>query len=165
MPEESCLVGEAAEQALKALWRAATLLVSAEACGGTAGALDVILEYLKARIQFGKPIGAYQSLKHPTVDALVGLERSRSHLYHAATLLDREGTSDSDVEIALRCAKAESGDAFVFAADRGIQFHGGVGFTWECDAQLFLRRALWCQHQFGDANHHRAQLAELLLDS
>ena len=165
VPEDACLTGEASKDGLEALWRAATLLVSAEACGGIAGALDVILAYLKERIQFGKPIGSYQALKHPTVDALVGLERSRSHLYHAATLLDCEEASDTDREIALRCAKAESGDAFVFAADRGIQFHGGVGFTWECDAQLYLRRALWCQHQFGDANHHRARLAELLLDS
>ncbi len=164
---EALIEGDSARHALSALWRAATLLLAAEACGGTSGVLEVTLDYLRSRVQFGKPIGAYQALKHPTVDALVGLERSRSHLYHAATLLDREAARAEDppgreAEIALRMAKAEASDAFAFAADRAIQFHGGVGFTWECDAQLYLRRALWCQYQFGDAVHHRTHLAELL---
>jgi alkylation response protein AidB-like acyl-CoA dehydrogenase len=61
-------------------------------------------------------------------------------------------------------AKAHGSEAFAYAGDRAVQFHGGFGFTYECDAQLFLRRALWCQHQFGDERHHRALLAPLLLD-
>jgi alkylation response protein AidB-like acyl-CoA dehydrogenase len=60
-------------------------------------------------------------------------------------------------------AKAEASDSFAFAGDRGIQFHGGFGFTWECDAQLYLRRALWAQYAFGDAIHHRRHLAGALL--
>ena len=60
-------------------------------------------------------------------------------------------------------AKVEAGDSFVFAGDRSIQFHGGFGFTFDCDGQLFLRRALWLQYAFGDAAHHRRKLAELLL--
>jgi len=74
-----------------------------------------------------------------------------------------EGASPEALEVALRMAKAESGDGFVFAGDRAVQFHGGFGFTWDCDAQLFLRRALWLQHSFGDAAHHRRRLADLLL--
>jgi alkylation response protein AidB-like acyl-CoA dehydrogenase len=93
---------------------------------------------------------------------LVNLERSRSHVCHAATLI-AEGADDAALEIALRMAKAESGDGFVLAGDRAVQFHGGFGFTWDCDAQLFLRRALWLQYQFGDAAHHRRKLADLLL--
>ena len=85
----------------------------------------------------------------------------RSHVYHAATLL----ADGQDAEIALRMAKAEAGDAAVQAGDRAVQFHGGFGFTWDCDAQLYLRRALWLQPWFGDAGHHRRVLAGLLLDT
>jgi acyl-CoA dehydrogenase len=61
-------------------------------------------------------------------------------------------------------AKAQATETLKFAADRAVQFHGGMGFTWECDAQLFLRRAQWAQQQFGDAQQHRRRLAVLLLD-
>ena len=61
-------------------------------------------------------------------------------------------------------AKSEAGDHFMFAGDRAIQFHGGFGFTYECDAHLYLRRAIFTQHQFGDAIHHRRRLESLLLD-
>ena len=158
VPESDLIRGKAARQALAAVRDAALLLVAAEACGGTAGVLDVILEYLKAREQFGRPIGSYQALKHPTVDILCGLERARSHLYHAATVC-----AEPEAEAAVRMAKAEASDAFAFAGDRAIQFHGGFGFTYECNAQLFLRRALWCQYQFGDSLHHRKRLAQILL--
>ncbi|MDX1382370.1 MAG: acyl-CoA dehydrogenase family protein [Thermoanaerobaculia bacterium] len=157
--DPACLVtGEDASTALRAVRDAGLLLVSAEACGGIAGALDVIVDYLRSRVQFGRPIGSYQALKHPAVDILVGLERSRSHLYHAATVFGGEGA-----ESALRMLKAEAGETFAFAGDRAVQFHGGLGFTYECDAQLYLRRALWCQYQFGDALHQRRHLADLLL--
>lgn len=157
--EESCLItGEAARRALRAIRDAALLLISAEACGGTAGVLALVVDYLNSRKQFDRLIGSFQALKHPTVDMLIGLERARSHLYHGATVVGEQGA-----EAALRMAKADASDAFVFAGDRAIQFHGAFGFTWECDAQLFLRRALWCQSQFGDAMHHRKHLAEILL--
>jgi alkylation response protein AidB-like acyl-CoA dehydrogenase len=157
--ETDLIRDEAALAALNAVQRAALLLLSAESCGGTAGVLDVVVEYLNTRTQFGRTIGAYQALKHPTVDILIGLERARSHLYHAASVLDQD-----DAEVALRMAKVESSEAFAFAGDRAIQFHGAFGFTYECDAQLYLRRALWCQYQFCDAPHHRAALAPALLD-
>ncbi|MBC7637280.1 MAG: acyl-CoA dehydrogenase, partial [Acetobacteraceae bacterium] len=107
----------------------------------------------------GRKIGSYQSLKHACADILVGLERSRSHLYHAPTLC----AGNEAPEIALRMAKAEATDVFAYAGDRAVQFHGGFGFTWECDAQLFLRRAMWLQYWHGDAAHHRRKLADLLL--
>jgi alkylation response protein AidB-like acyl-CoA dehydrogenase len=157
--ETDLIRGDAALAALRAVQRAALLLISAESSGGTAGALDVVVEYLNTRTQFGRTIGGYQALKHPTVDILIGLERSRSHVYHAASVLDQD-----EAEVALRMAKIESSEAFAFAGDRAIQFHGGFGFTYECDAQLYLRRALWCQYQFGDPPHHRAALAPALLD-
>jgi len=145
--------------------QAAILLLSAEMAGGHASTLSLIIEYLKTRKQFDRYIGSYQALKHPTVDILIGLESTRSHLYHAASLLDDTGAevSDEEKEAALRMLKAVASEGFAYAGDRAIQFHGGFGFTYECDAQLYLRRALWCQHQFGDETHHRALLAPLLL--
>jgi alkylation response protein AidB-like acyl-CoA dehydrogenase len=122
-----------------------------------------VVEYLKTRKQFGKLIGSYQALKHPTVDILVGLDAARSLIYHAATVTG-DAPLDADAEIACRMAKAQATDALTFAGDRAVQFHGGMGFTYECDAQLYIRRAQWAQQQFGDAYHHRKRLASLLLD-
>jgi alkylation response protein AidB-like acyl-CoA dehydrogenase len=146
---------------LKSLHLAACLLYAAEMCGGMAGVINVTLEYLKTRRQFDHFIGAYQALKHPMVDALVGLEQARSHLYHAATVFHM---ASGRGEVAVRMAKAQAAAAFAFASDRAIQFHGAFGFTYDCDAQLFRRRALWCEQQHGDALHHRKHLADLLLD-
>ena len=162
VPAERLIQGEAAQAALAAIRNAALLLISAESAGGIAGVLEVIVDYLNTRTAFGRKIGSYQGLKHPTVDILIGLERSRSHVYHAASLIEA-GEPPEQIEAALRMAKAESSDSYAFAGDRGIQFHGGFGFTWECDAQLYLRRALWAQYAFGDALHHRRHLATALL--
>ncbi len=159
VPVSSLITGRNAADALNAIRDAGLLLTSAEAAGGIAGALDVIVGYLNLRTTFGRKIGSYQSLKHTSAEILIGLERSRSHLYHAASLL----AIGHDAEIALRMAKVESSDSFAFAGDRGVQFHGGFGFTYECDAQLYLRRALWLQYSFGDATHHRRRLADRLL--
>jgi alkylation response protein AidB-like acyl-CoA dehydrogenase len=159
VPVASLMTGDKARAALKAIRDTALLLAAAEAAGGIAGVLEVILEYLNTRSAFGRKIGSYQSLKHTCSDILVGLERSRSHVYHAASVL----AAGEDAEVALRMAKAEAGDSFVFAGDRAIQFHGGFGFTYDCDGQLYLRRALWLQYAFGDAAHQRRRLADLLL--
>ena len=145
--------------AIAHLDQAACLLLSAEACGGASGVIDVVVDYLKTRKQFERYIGSYQALKHPTVDALLAMEAARSHLYYAASVFGQ----GEDGEIAVRMAKAQSSDALAFASDRAIQFHGGFGFTYDCDAQLYRRRGLWCEYQFGDAAHHRRKLADLLL--
>jgi len=97
------------------------------------------------------------------VDILVGIDSARSFVYHAATLLSAEPL-DRDAEIACRMAKAQATETLKYAGDRAIQFHGGMGFTWDCDAQLYVRRAQWTQQAFGDAQHHRKLLAQLLLD-
>ena len=161
--DDQLITGANATHALAAIERAAWLMHSADACGGTNSTIDLVVEYLNTRVQFGHKIGSYQALKHPTVDMLTGLERARSHVYHAASLIAAEA-EETEIDIALRMAKAASGDAYNFAADRAIQFHGGFGFTYECDAQLYLRRALWLQYQFGDGPHHRAALQSALLD-
>ena len=151
------------EAALRDIKLLGALLTAAESTGSCAAALDLVVAYLTSRIQFGRLIGSYQSLKHPTVDILIGMDSARTLIYHAATVVGDQPL-DQDAEIACRMAKAQATEALLYAGDRAIQFHGGMGFTYECDAQLYLRRALWSQHQFGDAQHHRTYLASLLLD-
>ncbi|MDC0089816.1 acyl-CoA/acyl-ACP dehydrogenase [Porticoccaceae bacterium] len=150
------------EQALKDVRLIGALLTAAEATGTSAATLDCIVSYLTSRIQFGRLIGSYQSLKHPTVDILLQMDSSRSLIYHAATLIDN-GPVAKDTEVACRMAKAQATDTLLFAGDRAVQFHGGMGFTYDCDAMLYIRRAQWAQHQYGDAQHHRLHLAKLLL--
>lgn len=155
--------GQKVTAALRDVGLLGALLVAAEATGSTAACLDTVVEYLKIRKQFGKLIGSYQALKHPTVEMLCGMDSARSLIYHAASVVG-DGTLDVDAEIACRMAKAQASDALEFAGDRAVQFHGGMGFTYECDAQLYIRRAQWTRQQFGDAYHHRKRLASLLLD-
>ncbi len=144
---------------LRLLDEASCLFAAAEMCGGAAGVIATTVDYLKTRKQFGRLIGSYQALKHPMVDALVMLDGARSHLYYAASLWGQGAES----EIAVRMAKAAAGEALAFAADRGIQFHGGFGFTYDCDAQLYRRLGLWGEARYGDAPWQRARLAQLLL--
>lgn len=144
--------------ALEHIHLAANLLAAADMVGGTQACIDYTLDYLRTRTQFGKVIGSYQALKHPIVDAYTRYEQARSHLYSAAHCFNEQGTG----EIAVRMAKASADVAYSFAADRAIQFHGGFGFTWDCDAQLYRRRAIWHAAQFGDAAFHRKKLARLL---
>jgi alkylation response protein AidB-like acyl-CoA dehydrogenase len=159
VPAAGLVTGAAAARALARIRDAALLLASAEAAGGAAGVLAIVVDYLNTRTAFGRRIGSFQALKHTCADILVGLERARSHVYHAASLL----AAGADPEVAVRMAKVEAGETFALAGDRAIQFHGGFGFTYECDAQLYLRRALWLQYAYGDAAHHRRRLADLLL--
>ncbi len=145
-------------QALDHIHMVSALLLSAEMCGGAFSTIEYTLDYLRTRKQFDKIIGSYQALKHPIVDAHIGYEHARSHLYSAAYNFDNQG----EQEVAVRMAKAQAGDAFSYAADRSIQFHGGFGFTYDCDAQLYRRRSMWCEHMNGDSTYHRQKLAELI---
>jgi alkylation response protein AidB-like acyl-CoA dehydrogenase len=151
-------LGKAA-QILAHIEQAAALLQSAEMCGGTQSVIDYTVSYLQTRKQFGKIIGEYQALKHPIVDAYVDYEKARSHLYSAAHSFSDQGLG----EIAVRMAKAAADGVYSFAADRAIQFHGGFGFTHDCDAGLHRRAAIFHASQFGDAAWQRAKLGDLLL--
>lgn len=150
-----------ADAGLRFVELASCLLCSADALGAAESCLGVIVEYLNTRKQFGKLIGGYQALKHPAADILTGIEQGRSLLYHAATMFD-EDWSGAAAEIAIRMAKAAADDTATFAGDRAIQFHGGFGFTYECDAQLYRRRSIWNAAHFGDPAHQKEKLADLL---
>lgn len=156
---EALLPPDRAAAALAQVELAANLLQSAEMCGGSQAVIDYTLDYLRTRKQFGKLIGEYQALKHPMVDAYVTYEKARTHLYSAAYSHGEQGLG----EVAVRMAKAAADGAYSFAADRAIQFHGGFGFTHDCDAGLHRRAAIFHASQFGDAGWQRAKLADLLL--
>ena len=160
---EAVLDAADSELLLRDIGLLGALMVAAEATGSAAACLDTTVAYLKTRKQFGRLIGSYQALKHPAVDMLCALDDARSFIYHAASLVGA-GALDVDAEIACRMAKAQAVDALELAGDRAVQFHGAMGFTYECDAQLYIRRAQWSRQQYGDACHHRKRLAGLLLD-
>jgi acyl-CoA dehydrogenase len=159
VPESALLGRDRASQALAHIDQAAALLQAAEMCGGAQSVIDYTVSYLQTRKQFGRIIGEYQALKHPIVDAYVDYEKARSHLYSAASSFGEQGQG----EIAVRMAKAAADKVYSFAADRAIQFHGGFGFTHDCDAGLHRRAAIFQASQFGDAAWQRAKLAPLLL--
>jgi len=160
LPETALMDLDKTEAALKRIDLAASLLGSAELIGGTQSCIDYTVEYLNTRKQFGKLIGSYQALKHTIVDAYVGYEKARSLLYAAAHSFEDQGKG----EVATRMAAVGAGRALSFAADRAIQFHGGFGFTYDCDAQLYRRRAIFRDSLFGNTRWHKKQLAELLFN-
>jgi len=147
------------EAVLEHLHLAANLLSAAELTGSCQSCIDYTVEYLGTRKQFGKLIGAFQALKHPTVDAFVDYQKARSLLYTAAYNFGKQGEG----EIATRMATVKAEEVASFAADRSIQFHGGFGFTYDCDAQLYRRHAIFHASQYGDARYHKQKLADLLL--
>ncbi|MFT4826134.1 MAG: acyl-CoA dehydrogenase [Halioglobus sp.] len=157
------ITGDKIVKALHDVALLGALLIAAEAAGTTGACLDTVVEYLNTRKQFGNLIGSYQALKHPMVEILTSNDSARSFIYHAATLVSDDAL-DQDSELACRMAKAQATDTLKYAGDRAVQFHGGMGFTYECNAQLYIRRAQWSQQQFGDAQHHRKRIAALLLD-
>lgn len=134
-------------------------LYAAELLGAAARAMDLAVGYAKERQQFGKPIGSFQAVKHRCADMLVDVEGMRSVVYYAAWCL---AAGDPDASIAASTAKTWCADASKRVLASSLQVHGGIGFTWECDVHLFLKRAQVDQLGFGDATFHRTRLAGLL---
>lgn len=152
------LPGDAGDCLRRLALRGAAAL-AAEMVGGAEATLGITRDYAIQRKQFGKQIGAFQAVKHPLVDVMVQLELARTHALNAAAILDAQPEA---AELPVRMAKALASEAFPFAADRGVQLHGGYGFTWDCDVHFYLKRALWSRATLGDAVHHRARLAAAL---
>jgi alkylation response protein AidB-like acyl-CoA dehydrogenase len=132
---------------------------SADLLGGAARALDLAVEYAKDRVQFGKPIGSFQAVKHRCADMLVDVEGMRSTVYWAAWCI---GADDPDASVSASTAKVWCTDASKRVMASALQVHGGIGFTWEHDLHFFLKRAQLDQLAFGDATAHRERLATLL---
>jgi alkylation response protein AidB-like acyl-CoA dehydrogenase len=143
-----------------ALQTFAATALAAECVGGADRALDMTAEYAATREQFGKAIGSFQAIKHPLVNVLIQAEQARSLVYAAASAIDAQ---HEDAALLAHMAKAQACEAYGFATSRAIQFHGGYGFTEECDAHLYLRRAQASRPVFGDPAWHRAAVANALL--
>jgi alkylation response protein AidB-like acyl-CoA dehydrogenase len=140
----------------------ATAAIAAEMVGGMQRTLDLTVEYAKTRKQFGKPIGMFQAVQHQCADMYLETESSRSALYYAAWALEENAP---DAASAASIAKIYASDASRTVGDRGIQVHGGMGFTWENDIHLYYRRAKASETALGDATFHRERLARLVIDT
>ena len=147
-----------ADARTRLLDRGATF-TSADLLGSASRALDMAVEYAKDRVQFGRPIGSFQAVKHRCADMLVDVEGMRSTVYWAAWCI---GADDADASVAASTAKIWCSDASKRVMASALQVHGGIGFTWEHDLHFFLKRAQLDQLEFGDATAHRARLAALL---
>jgi len=141
---------------LDAMIDRARVLTAADAIGGGAKALEMAVAYAKDRVQFDRPIGSFQAVKHRAADGWRALESARVATWYAAWTIANDA---DDASTAARAAKAMAGDAFARCAADSIQIHGGIGFTWEHDAHLYYRRALADQATLGDATRQREAIA------
>jgi len=139
----------------------ATAALCAEMVGGMQRTLDITVEYAKTRKQFGKPIGMFQAVQHHCADMYLETESARSAVYYAAWALEHNAP---DAASAVSIAKLYTSEASRTVGNRGIQVHGGMGFTWENDLHLYYRRAKASETAFGDATFHRERLARLVID-
>jgi alkylation response protein AidB-like acyl-CoA dehydrogenase len=131
--------------------------LAAEQVGGAQKVLDMAVEYAKVRVQFGRPIGSFQAIKHKCADMLLEVESAKSAAYYAgwcASELNDELPSVASL------AKAYCSEAYFHAAAENIQIHGGIGFTWEHPAHLYFKRAKSSELLFGDPTYHRELLAQ-----
>jgi alkylation response protein AidB-like acyl-CoA dehydrogenase len=134
----------------------AAVALAAEQTGGAQRCLDMAVDYAKQRVQFGRPIGSFQAIKHKCANMLVLVESARSASYFAACTAAEDG---DDLPLAASLAKAYCSDAYFRCAAENVQIHGGIGFTWEHDAHLYLKRAKSSETLLGDASHHRELVA------
>ena len=132
---------------------------SVELLGTSAVAMELAVQYAKDRVQFSRPIGSFQAVKHRCADMLVDVEGIRSSAYWAAWCLS---VDDPDRSVAASTAKVWAADASKRVMASALQVHGGIGFTWEHDLHLFMKRAQLDQLNFGDSAWHRIRLGELL---
>jgi len=133
--------------------------MAAEALGVAQRALDLGVEHAKTRVQFGKPIGTYPAVSHPLAQTYTDVEPARSLVYWAAWCVAEE---NEHAPLAAAAAKAFATEAAVAACERSIQVHGGIGFTWEHPAHLYLKRAKSASIALGSPARHRRRLAELV---
>jgi alkylation response protein AidB-like acyl-CoA dehydrogenase len=137
-------------------------LLAVEQVGAGQHLLDLSVSYAKSRLQFGRPIGSFQAVKHKLADLLVDLEHARSTAYHAVWALT-DGSDDPALAVSI--AQATASAALTRIAADTVQVHGGIGFTWEHQAHLYFKRATTDAALLGSAEQHRSRVAELVLDT
>jgi alkylation response protein AidB-like acyl-CoA dehydrogenase len=147
--------------AIESATNTAIVALCAEMLGGMQWTLETAVEYAKTRQQFGKPIGVYQAVQHQLADMFLMTEGARSAVYYAAWAVSED---DPSTKLAVSVAKACCSDAAREVGNRGAQVHGGIGFTWEHNLQLYYKRAKASEIMFGDANYHREEIARKVVD-
>ncbi len=150
--------GEKARAALQRVFDAARVLLAADSLGGAEQVLEMAVEYAKVRQQFGRPIGSFQAIKHACAEMVAAIEPARSLLWYAAYAFERE---PKNAPCAASMAKSLLCDVYAWATERSLRIHGGIGFTWEHDLHLWIRRSLWNRHALGEPMFERERIAEL----
>ncbi|MCB1677548.1 MAG: acyl-CoA/acyl-ACP dehydrogenase [Halioglobus sp.] len=166
----SALLGEAgaAWPDLSKTLDLATIALAAEQMGGTQRVLDMTVDYTRERVQFNRPIASFQAVKHIAADMMLKAEVARSAVYYAGCIAQEALSGDAlgaELPEAASVAKAYCSDAYFANSADALQLHGGVGFTWEYDVHLYLKRAKASEHFLGNGAHHRERVASLLLDT
>ena len=151
--------GPATAEAVRRAIEVAATALAVETVGAAQAIFDITLAYAKQREQFGAPIGSFQAIKHKFADMLVALERALATSYFAALTIAED---DDRRALATSTAKAAAGDCAALLAKEGIQIHGGIGYTWEHDMHLYVRRVKSSSLLFGNAAQHRARVADLI---
>ena len=144
-------------EVLSKVFDLAAVALAAEQVGGAQKVLEMAVEYAKVRVQFGRPIGSFQAIKHKCADMLLEVESAKSAAYYGmwcASEMNEELASVASL------SKAYCSEAYFHAAAENIQIHGGIGFTWEHPAHLYFKRAKSSELLFGDPAYHREQLAQ-----
>jgi alkylation response protein AidB-like acyl-CoA dehydrogenase len=137
----------------------AAVALAAEQVGGAQRVLDNAVDYAKNRMQFGRPIGSFQAIKHKCADMLLQVESAKSAAYYGAWAA---ATEDDELALAASLAKSYCSEAYFHCAAENIQIHGGIGFTWEHHAHLYFKRAKSSELLLGDPAYHRELLAQRL---
>ena len=150
------VLGEGTIADVQAVIDRATIGLSAELIGGSARVLEMTVEYAKNRKQFGRAIGTFQAVQHKAADMLIGVEKGRTGVYYAAAVADER---PDDLARVASVAKATANQTAVSVGELGIQLHGGLGFTWEQDLHLYLKRAKAAEFTYGDTRWHLDRIA------
>ncbi len=155
------LVGEEGGglRVLEKVLQLAAVALAGEQVGGAQRCLDMSVEYAKSRVQFGRPIGSFQAIKHKCADVLLDVSSAKSAAYYAAWVAEEDS---DELPVAASLVKSYCSDAYFHAAAENIQIHGGIGFTWEHDAHLYFKRAKSSELMLGDPSYHRELLVRRL---
>lgn len=148
------------DAAMDAALPAIHTMVAADMCGAGEWQLQTTAEYARTREQYDRIIGFFQAVKHPIVDMMIMIDHARSLVYNAACAIDHEPEQSA---MFAHMAKASASDMAEFASGRSVQYHGGMGFTWECFVHLYFKRQMHNQVLYGDAAYHRTKLADMLM--
>ena len=147
-----------ATEGLRRVLQLASAALAAEQVGGAQACMEMAVDYAKSRYQFGRPIGSYQAIKHRCANMLMKVEHAKSAAYYAARVTEDSG----ELALAAPLAAGVASEAYVWVAGENIQVHGGIGFTWEHDAHIYLKRAKASSLLLGTAHHHRDLLGRAI---